>query len=258
MSKVFLALIDGMRPDSLTACNHPFFQELKKTSLCSMNMRSVMPSVTLPCHMSLFHSVCAERHGILTNTYVPQVREIKGLCEVLSGAGKFCSFFYSWENLRDLSRPRSLASACYFGGQHYTYQEADRRLTEEAYKMLQGENPSDFIFFYQCQVDEMGHKYSWMSEEYLQAVNNSLDNVQRLAEILPEDYALIVTADHGGHDRSHGSEMEEDMAIPVFIRHSSITPGQLPDNTRIIDIAPTITHLMDVPSDPDWEGRSLL
>ena len=124
--------------------------------------------------------------------------------------------------------------------------------------MLQGENPSDFIFFYQCQVDEMGHKYSWMSEEYLQAVNNSLDNVQRLAEILPEDYTLIVTADHGGHDRSHGSEMEEDMAIPVFIRHSSIAPGQLPDNTSIIDIAPTITHLMDVPSDPDWEGRSLL
>ena len=57
MSKVFLALLDGMRPDSLTTCNHPFFRELLSTSRYSMNMRTVMPSVTLPCHMSLFHGV---------------------------------------------------------------------------------------------------------------------------------------------------------------------------------------------------------
>ena len=38
-----------------------------------------MPSVTLPCHMSLFHSVDPDRHGITTNGYVPQVRPIKGM-----------------------------------------------------------------------------------------------------------------------------------------------------------------------------------
>ena len=258
MAKVFLALLDGMRPDALTVSGHPFFKELLETSCYSMNMRTVMPSVTLPCHMSLFHGVSADRHGILSNTYVPQVRPVKGLCEVLREAGKSSAFFYTWEPLRDLARPLTLTRANYYSGRDYTYEVADVKITDDAERMFQSGEAPDFIFFYQCQVDEMGHKYSWMSEEYLQAVNNSLDNVQRLAEILPEDYALIVTADHGGHDRSHGSEMEEDMAIPVFIRHSSITPGQLPDNTRIIDIAPTITHLMDVPSDPDWEGRSLL
>ena len=78
MSKVFLALLDGMRPDALAVCNHPLFQELLSTSRYTMNMRTVMPSVTLPCHMSLFHSVSADRHGILTNTYVPQVRPVNG------------------------------------------------------------------------------------------------------------------------------------------------------------------------------------
>lgn len=57
--KVLLALLDGMRPDSIT--NVPEAQ-------------TVFPSVTLPCHISLFHSVDPDRHGITTNTYTPQVR----------------------------------------------------------------------------------------------------------------------------------------------------------------------------------------
>ena len=258
MSKVFLALIDGMRPDSLTTCNHPFFRELQETSLHTMKMRTVMPSVTLPCHMSLFHGVCAERHGILTNTYVPQVRPVNGLCEVLNGAGKLNALFYTWEPLKDLARPLSLARSCYFSGKSYTYKVADLRVTEEAERMLKEENPPDFVFFYQCLVDEMGHKCGWMSEEYIQAVNTALTNVQSLAAILPEDYRLIVTADHGGHDRSHGTEADEDMVIPFFLKHSSIVPGELSGNANIIDIAPTVTRLLGVAPDPDWEGKALL
>ena len=154
MAKVFLALLDGMRPDSLTACNHPFFQELLTTSRYSMDVRTVMPSVTLPCHMSLFHSVTPDRHGILSNTYVPQVRPIKGLCECLSDAGKNCAFFYTWEPLRDLSRPLSLARANYVSGKRYTYETADKMVTEDAERMILAGDTPDFIFFYQCLVDE--------------------------------------------------------------------------------------------------------
>lgn len=258
MSKVFLALVDGMRPDSLTICGHPFFKALLKESCCSMEMRTVMPSVTLPCHMSLFHSVSTDRHGILTNTYVPQVRPVRGICEVLAAAGKTSSFFYTWEQLRDLSRPSSLAHACFYSGKTYSYTVADQLVTGDAERMLQADRGTDFIFFYQCQADEMGHKYGWMSDEYFQAVNNALDNIERLVKQLPEDYRIIVTADHGGHDRSHGTEMDEDMTIPVFLRHSTIAPGKLADGVSIIDIAPTVTKWLGVEADSDWEGKSLL
>lgn len=258
MAKVFLALIDGMRPDSLTTCNHPFYKELLETSRCSMNMRTVMPSVTLPCHMSLFHSVTTDRHGILSNTYVPQVRPINGLCEVLNTAGKANAFFYTWEPLRDLARPLSLARANFVSGRRYTYTIADRMVTDDAEKMLQAGDTPDFIFFYQCQADEMGHKYGWMTDEYIQAVQTSLDNIQRLVKQLPPDYRVILTADHGGHNRSHGTEEKEDMTIPVFMRHDTITPGELPEGTSILDIAPTVASLLDVDPDPDWEGKTLL
>lgn len=70
--------------------------------------KTVVLSVTLPCHMSLFHSVVPQRHGILTNIYVPQVRPVKGLFEILTGQGKKCAMFYSWEELRDISGPGAM------------------------------------------------------------------------------------------------------------------------------------------------------
>ncbi|MBQ9754804.1 MAG: alkaline phosphatase family protein [Lentisphaeria bacterium] len=258
MSKVFLALIDGMRPDSLTSCSHPFFRELLQTSRYSMNMRTIMPSVTLPCHMSLFHSVSAERHGILTNTYVPQVRPVNGICEHLAASGKRCAFFYTWEPLKDLSRPLALSRANYYSGRLYTYAKADRMVTEDAERMLQSGDTPDFIFFYQCRADEDGHKYGWMSEQYIQAVSDSLDNIQHVAKQLPSDYAFILTADHGGHDRSHGTDSAEDMTTPFFLRHNSITPGEINGTPGILDIAPTVASCLGLLPDPDWEGNSLL
>ena len=100
MKKVVLILVDGMRPDSLVLCGNPFVKEMEAHSVYTLKGQTVMPSVTLPCHMSLFHSVTPQRHGILTNTYVPQVRPIRGICEVMKAAGKKSALFYNcvpWE-----------------------------------------------------------------------------------------------------------------------------------------------------------------
>ena len=258
MTKVFLALIDGMRPDGLKACGHPFYSKLLQNGLYTMQMRTVMPSMTLPCHMSLFHSVSSDRHGILTNTYVPQVRPVNGLCEVLAAKGMTTAFFYTWEPLRDLARPLSVTRAFYANGKSCTYNVADKMVADDAERMVRSGFYPDFIFFYQCQADEAGHKYGWMSGEYMQAIRNALDNVQHLTRLLPDDYKVIVTADHGGHNRIHGTDCAEDMTIPFFMLHKSIAPGRFTDDVCITDIAPTVVKMLGTEPDPDWEGKALL
>ena len=79
--KVLLISVDGMRPDALPKVKNA--QNIISRSAYNMNAQTVMPSVTLPCHISMFHSVDPSRHGTTTNTYMPQVRPIDGLCEVL-------------------------------------------------------------------------------------------------------------------------------------------------------------------------------
>ena len=103
--KVILISIDGMRPDGMQTCGNPYVKELEKKCSYTYTGMSMTPSVTLPCHFSMAHSVTPQRHGILTNTYIPQVRPVAGIFEKIKAAGGVSAMFYGWEPLRDISLP---------------------------------------------------------------------------------------------------------------------------------------------------------
>lgn len=253
--KVLMILVDGMRPDAIKEISSA--QDMVRRSASSMTARTVMPSVTLPCHMSLFHSVDPSRHGTTTNTYAPQVRPIRGLCEVLSQHGKRCAFFFDWEQLRDLTRPGTLDVSCFIKGESHGYTKADHRLTDATITCLADEAP-DFVFLYLGNPDEVGHRYGWMSEHYLAAVHGAWDEIGRVLRNLSRDYAVIILADHGGHDRIHGTEESTDMTIPVILCGDPFPAGTELQNVSILDIAPTVTELLETAPDREWEGNSLV
>jgi len=255
--KVLLILVDGMRPDSLDVCKHPFINKMKKMGSYTGEARTVMPSVTLPCHMSLFYSVPPERHGILTNIYTPQVRPINGLFEQLRLGKKACGSFYNWGELKDLAKPDSLACSLFVSGHIYTYQLANRIITDEATKYINMANP-DFVFLYLGYVDEAGHAYGWMTEEYIKSVHESWDCIEKIVTSISDDYTIIITADHGGHDRSHGHDIPEDMTIPILIKGKGFSPDVQLKDANIIDIAPTIAKLIGVEAADEWEGKPLI
>lgn len=253
--KVVMILPDGMRPDSLPDMEKA--QKIIAESSYTMNALTVSPSVTLPCHISLFHSVTPQRHGTTTNTYAPQVRPVNGLCEVLKQADKKCALFYNWEEIRDVSRPNSLAHACFYAGRRIGYKLAGEILTDEAIRYLKTFD-TDFTFIYFGYPDMQGHNYGWMTDEYMEAVQSSWDNIEKIITELGDEYTYIITTDHGGHDRTHGTEMPEDMVIPVIIRGKDFEKGKELENVNIMDLAPTIAKLLGTQPDPEWEGKSLI
>ena len=85
--KVILISIDGMRSDGMQQCGNPYVHELEKLCTYTYSAQSMNPSVTFPCHFSMTHSVTPQRHGLLTNTYVPQVRPILGIFEKIANVG---------------------------------------------------------------------------------------------------------------------------------------------------------------------------
>lgn len=250
--KVVLILVDGLRPDGLLGCGNPFAEKLIAQSSHALDATTVYPSVTLPCHMSLFHSVDPDRHGILSNTYVPQVRPIVGLFDQLDTFGKVNGFFYNWEQLRDLARPGHLHTSMYL---NMRQPDTDDRLTDACIDFVKRVQP-DFTFLYLGETDEMGHDKGWMSEAYLNTVNNAVSCIQRVYENLPEGYTLIVTADHGGHERSHGSTMPEDMVIPILFCGPRFEKNAKLEGVSIKDIAVTVAKLLEVPSVREWEGSA--
>ncbi len=250
--KVILILVDGMRPDGMMECGNPYAQKLVSKSTYCLKAQTVMPSVTLPCHMSLFHSVDPERHGIGTNGYVPQVRPIKGMFDQFDNYDKKCAFFYTWEELRDLGRPDHLHTAVCFN--QHKQADTDIKITDAAIKYINEEAP-DFLFLYLGETDEVGgHDCGWMSEQYMKSVSKALSCVEKLQNSISDDYTIILLADHGGHDRSHGCDIPEDMTIPILFCGKAFEEGKELPEASIKDVAVTIAKLLEVPCAKEWEG----
>jgi phosphopentomutase len=130
-------------------------------------------------------------------------------------------------------------------------------VTDEAIDYLNS-NYVDFTFLYMGYPDAAGHNFGWMGEEYMTSLESCFANMERLINSLPDDYLVIITADHGGHGRTHGTDMPEDMTIPVSVCGKGIEAGETLGTVSIKDIAPTIVKLLGVEPDGDWEGKSFL
>ncbi|MBE6919737.1 MAG: hypothetical protein E7469_08650 [Ruminococcaceae bacterium] len=254
MEKVILISIDGMRPDGFLACGSPYAEELQRISAHTLDAVTVMPSLTLPCHMSIFHGVSPRRHGVTTNTFVPCARPVDGIFEVVKKSGRRSSMHYGWEPLRDLSAPSTIQWADYV--RYDTADDTDAQLTDLCARRIRSVKP-DFVFLYLVQTDAAGHNVGWMTQPYLARIRTALDCVRRMVEEFGHEYTVIVTADHGGHGDDHGTDLPEDMTIPQFYIGPRFTPGRVLQDVSILDTAPTVSDVMGLRRPRAWEGRSL-
>ena len=76
---------------------------------------------------------------------------------------------------------------------------------------------------------------------------------------------IIITADHGdeqwedGRVGHGGSEKETLIHVPLVIHYPPMFPaGKITEGTEGIDIVPTLADALGVPTDPEWQGMSLL
>jgi predicted AlkP superfamily pyrophosphatase or phosphodiesterase len=251
---IVLMMIDGLRPEAITPAVAPHLTQLMARGASTRQARSVMPCITLPCHMSIFHSVPPARHGVTTNTWSPMARPVPGLVDLAQAAGQRCVFFINWEPLRNLNQPGSL----YFSHFHDNVQQldGDDLISAEAIRWLPAHRP-DFAFVYHGTTDEQGHNHGWMSAEYLAQVKR-VDGLvgSLLAALRPDEDHILIQADHGGHDRSHGTEAPEDMTIPWMLAGPRIRPGHaIAGPVSLLDTAPTLARLLGLTPDDHWEGR---
>ena len=252
-SPVVFVMIDGLRPDAITTADCPTLQDLRRRGAWTFAARSVMPSITLPCHMSIFHSVPPTRHGVTTNIWQPMARPLPGLLDQAKVHGKRCSAIHNWEPLRDLGRPETLEFSWYRNTS--ATHEGDDEVTDVAIAHILADKP-DFAFVYLGTVDTAGHYYGWMSEGYLRQAERDDRNLGRLLAALPATAHVLVHADHGGHERNHGLDIPEDMTIPWLLVGPRVRQGcEIQQPVSLLDTAPTLARLLGIPIPREWEGR---
>ncbi len=257
MARAIFVMLDGLRPDALSPERTPNLLDACARGAATMTAQSVMPSMTLPCHTSLFHSVPPSRHGIVSNVWTPMARPVIGLFDVANDNGKLCAVIHNWEELRDLNRPGSLHYSQFFRN-GYDLDDGDRVLVDAALPLITA-GAFDFMFLYLGTIDTSGHMYGWMSAGYLEQVRRLDVQVGRLLADLPADTTMLLQADHGGHDRTHGTDSAEDMTIPWILVGAGIRAGYTIERpVSLIDTAPTLAHALGIKTLPiDWEGTAV-
>jgi predicted AlkP superfamily pyrophosphatase or phosphodiesterase len=252
-----LFLVDGMRPDGLRTAATPFLDRLLRGGVHTDRARSVSPTTTLPCHTSLFFSVPPAIHGILDNTWKPFPGPFPGLFEVLHEQGLPAASFFNWEPLRDLARPGSLTASIFMKDHPGDGGQCDRELASLAGSWLAA-HEWVFSFIYLHNTDKAGHGSGWMSEAYIEAIANADRCIEGICRNLPEDTLVIVTSDHGGHDHTHHTDLEEDLVVPLIMRGPGIPQNsEIGENVSIMDIAPTIVRFLGLPKPAGWQGKGI-
>ena len=255
-----LVVIDGCRPDGIQQAATPNIDTLIARGAYTFAAQSVVPSSTLPCHTSMFRGVTPERHGITTNTWVPMVRPVPSIVETAHAMNRKTAFIYNWEQLRDLAAPGSLDFS-YFTA-NCEDPEGDLAIARVAARHLTAEQP-DFCFVYLGVVDIAGHRHGWMSTEYIQQIGIADRAIGILlrqldAADLLDRYFILVQSDHGGHGKTHGTDLPEDLTIPWIAAGPNIGhPGEISGPVRIFDTAPTLARVLELPLAEDWEGRPI-
>jgi predicted AlkP superfamily pyrophosphatase or phosphodiesterase len=250
--RVLILSIDGLRPDAISLAPMQNLQKLMQTSAYTLTAQTVYPSVTLISHASMLTGLCPSKHGVDWNDYIADNGIAGGtdLFDLAHAAGLETWMFVGKEKLKQITASTSLTG--FVKGS-----DRDSELTDQ----LIEEFPADFgvLFVHFATVDGMGHEYGWLSPEQLSVAFRADESLGRiLAELearnLRNETLVIITADHGGHDTTHGSSMPEDMTIPWFATGPGIRPGPLTTTVHTMDTAATAAFALglDIPS--EWDG----
>ena len=262
---VLVVSIDGLRPDAIATFNAPTLGKLIAEGSYSLVARTIMPSKTLPSHTSMLTGEPPDDHGVLWNNAVndaPGTLEIPTVFSEARSRGYQTAAFFSKAKFSHLQRPGTLDYSQAPGGWWGKWR-ADRTMGDvEKYLTTHAPN---LLFVHLPDPDTAGHGHGWMSADYGRAVLQADAAVGRLLAAADRAYGagrytLIVTADHGGHDRDHGSNDPQDVTIPWIAWGQGVAPGELTgsDGIDTFDTAATVLYLLGIERPSAWAGAPIL
>lgn len=249
---VLILSIDGLRPDAIFMAPMPNLLALMQGGAYSLNAQAVFPSATLPNHASMLTGQCPAKHGVNWNDYIPLMGYAEGqsLFSLAKDAKLRTIMVVGKEKLRQVTPPETTDVYRYI---------PDRDLVIAAEIIPELQKGFGLAFIHFPTADWMGHLYGWLSPEQfsvLRRADEALGNILAALEEsgLREDTLLIISSDHGGRERSHGSRHPEDMTIPWVIHGPGVVPGELDVAVHTTDTAATAAWVLNLPIPPEWDG----
>jgi predicted AlkP superfamily pyrophosphatase or phosphodiesterase len=252
---VFIVSFDGGKPAVMQQSAMPTLMGMMKEGAGTFNAQTIFPSITLVSHTSMLTGVGPAKHKIDWNSWAPE----KGLVTVptvfaeAKKNGLSTAMYVSKEKFKHLNLPGSVDS----------FEKPSSKSKEVATavsKYIVQKKPN-LCFIHFTDTDTTGHDSGWGSPEQIQAFGDEdtalkivMDAIKTAG--LDKDCVVILTADHGGHDKTHGSNSPVDMTIPWIAWGKDVKAGfSITTPITTYDTAATALWLLDVPVPAEWDGK---
>ena len=257
---VFVISFDGGKPAVMQQSKMPTFFSMMKNGAGTWNAQTIFPSITLVSHTSMLTGVGPDKHHILWNEWIPE----KGLVPVptmFSVAKQYdkkliTALFAGKQKFAHLFLPGSLDA---FSMPDYSAEIVAKQAAD--YIRLKKPN---LCFIHFADSDGAGHAYGWGSPEQVRAFADEDAALKTIKEAIEKagiakTSLVILTADHGGHDKTHGSRSPEDMTIPWVAWGAGVKNGyKITAPVTTYDSAATALYALGVPIPASFDGKPVL
>jgi len=274
---VFIISMDGAKPGVIAESEMPTLKKIAAEGAVTWQANTIFPSLTLPSHTSMLTGTGPGKHNILWNGYTP----IKGLVKVptvfslLRAAepdavtamfvGKV-KFRHLWLenslNVFDFGGPQSTAPVA-SAPDVETHKIPAQMVAKNASAWIKANRPK-LAFVHFTDPDSAGHASGWGSpeqKEALKVTDQALGQVwQAIQEAgIADSSVIIISADHGGHEKTHGLDIPDDMLIPWIAWGKGVKKGStITAPVTTFDTAATALWLLGVPVPVECDGKPVL
>ena len=267
--RVLLLSLDGICVAGFKQAETPNLDRLLAEGVLSDATRVVMPSVTLPNWTSHLTGSGPEQHGVTGNNWTLEKHKLPAIetdddgyyPSVFSVLKKNVqqmktAFYYNWGPLVYPYNPKCLDEVGFLDNDSYVpnYEKALSFMDKNR------ENPT-LVFLYSVHTDHAGHKYKWMSPEYIRSIEEADVEIGKLLEEMKrqglyDDTHFFFLTDHGGIEHGHGGVSTHEMIVPWGIMGPGIAKGmKLQEANNTVNTAAIILRLFGVERPLAWTGE---
>lgn len=224
--RTVLISVDGFRTDLVSYM--PEFQKMLQQGAWTLRATTTIPSITTVAHASMFTGQPPEVHGVKHGA--PKGVAIKSwkplqtetIFSSLNMEEYKVSAFVQKEKLLRLLPEAMLTRKV------LDLATRESKIVKEVCREVADSDGSRMLIVHLKRFDSIGHHDGWMSDMQITAtthIDHALSRISQCISVAQDahqsDFALIVTADHGGSGHGHDSRRVTDMHIPWLV----IGPG---------------------------------
>lgn len=263
--RVVLVSIDGLRADALERYAPPTLLRLAREGAWAPAAETVLPSLTVPAHLSLLAGVSPERHGVLSERVrlTPEMAALEPLFRRASRGGRRAAAFLTESGPLAAFR-EVLECRLAFGLDSLALAGSDGLASATLAAAALAGPGLDLVFVHIPDPDQAGHAAGWHSDAYARAVlraDADLAVILTAPGAAADSTLVIVTSDHGGGGAYgpylHGSDWPEDRLIPLILWGARVRPSRMAA-ASILDVAPTALWALGMAPPAHYEGKPLL